>query len=93
MMDEIKEKLQNNKSKYEKKRLKKLENLEQKNLKNYAIKQEKIKIYEERKRISQKISQEKEIMLLNLKKLLLKKNNNDKINDDENNLNKILYNN
>ena len=91
--DEIKEKLQNNKSKYEKKRLQKLENLEQKNLKNYAIKQEKLKIYEERKRISQKTSQEKEIMLLNLKKLFLKKNNNDKIKDDENNLNKILYNN
>ena len=93
MMDEIKEKLQKNKTKYEKKRLQKLEDLEQKNLKNYAIRQEKLKIYEERKRISQKTSQEKELMLLHLKKIIRKQNNNDKIKDDENSINKILYNN
>ena len=93
MMDEIKEKLQNNKIQYEKKRLQKLENLEQKNLKDYAIKQEKLKIYEERKRISQKTSQEKELMLSNLKKLIRRQNNNNKIKDDENSINKILYNN
>ena len=67
--------------------------MEQKNLKDYAIKQEKLKIYEERKRISQKTSQEKELMLFNLKKLIRRQNNNNKIKDDENSINKILYNN
>jgi hypothetical protein len=91
-MDEIKEKLQNNKFKFEKKRLKKIESLEQKNLKDYAIKQERLKIYEERKKISLKSSEEKELMLLHLKKIIQRQNNNDKIKDDEKSINRILYN-
>ena len=91
-MDEIKEKLQNNKIKFEKKRLKKIESLEQKNLKDYAIKQERLKIYEERKKISLKSSEEKELMLLHLKKIIRRQNNNDKIKDDEKSINRILYN-
>ena len=91
-MDEIKEKLQNNKFKFEKKRLKKIESLEQKNLKDYAIKQERLKIYEERKKISLKSSEEKELMLLHLKKIIRRQNNNDKIKDDEKSINRILYN-
>ena len=91
-MDEIKEKLQNNKFKFEKKRLKKIESLEQKNLKDYAIKQERLKIYEERKKISLKSSEEKELMLLHLKKIIRRQNNNDKIKDYEKSINRILYN-
>ena len=91
-MDEIKEKLQNNKFKFEKKRLKKIESLEQKNLKDYAIKQERLKIYEERKKISLKSSEEKELLLLHLKKIIRRQNNNDKIKDDEKSINRILYN-
>ena len=91
-MDEIKENLQINKIKFEKKRLKKIESLEQKNLKDYAIKQERLKIYEERKKISLKSSEEKELMLLHLKKIIRRQNNNDKIKDDEKSINRILYN-
>ena len=92
-MDEIKDKLFNNKIRLEKKRLQKLENLEQKNLKNYAIKQEKLKIYEERRKINQKTSEEKEAVKLKLQKIIKRQNNNDKIEDDEKFISKILYNN
>ena len=92
-MDEIKDKLFNNKIRLEKKRLQKLENLEQKNLKNYAIKQEKLKIYEERRKINQKTSEEKEAVKLKLQKIIKRQNNNDKIKDDEKFISKILYNN
>ena len=91
-MDEIKEKLQNNKFKFEKKRLKKIESLEQKNLKDYAIKQERLKIYEERKKISLKSSEEKELMLLHLKKIIRRQNNNDKIKDDEKSIKLLFFN-
>ena len=92
-MEEIKQKLLNTKIRLEKKRLKKLENIEQNNLKNYAIKQEKLKLYEERKKINQLTKEEKEAVKLKLQKIIKKQNNNDKIKDDEKFINKILYNN
>ena len=92
-MDNIKEKLLNTKIKLEKKRLQKLENLEQKSLKNYAIKQERLKLYEERRILNQKTSEEKEAVKLKLQKIIKRQNNNNKIKDDEKFINKILYNN
>ena len=92
-MDEIKEKLENTKFKLEKKRLKKLENLEQKKLRNYAIIQEKLKLYEELKKINQKNIEEKEAAKLKLQKIIRRQNNNDKIQDDDKFINSILYNN
>ena len=91
-MDDIKQKLLNTKIRLEKKRLKKLENLEQKDLKNYAIKKEKLKLYEERKKINQQTSEGKEAVKLKLQKLIRNQNNNDKIKNDEKFINKILYN-
>ena len=91
-MEEIKQKLLNTKIRLEKKRLKKLENIEQNNLKNYAIKQEKLKLYEERKKINQLTKEEKEAVKLKLQKIIKKQNNNDKIKDDDKFINKILYN-
>ena len=92
-MDEIKEKLENTKFKLEKTRLKKLENLEQKQLKNYAIKQEKIKLYEEMKKIIQKTTEEKNAAKLKLQKIIRRQNNSDKIQDNDKFINNILYNN
>ena len=91
-MDDIKQKLLNTNIRLEKKRLKKLENLEQKDLKNYAIKKEKLKLYEERKKINQQTSEGKEAVKLKLQKLIRNQNNNDKIKNDEKFINKILYN-
>ena len=91
-MDEIKQKLLNTKIRLENKRLKKLENLEQKDLKNYAIKKEKLKLYEERKKVNQQTSEGKEAVKLKLQKLIRRQNNNDRIKDDEKFINKLLYN-
>ena len=91
-MDEIKQKLLNTQKRYEKKRLQKLEKVEQKNLKDYAIKQEKLKLYQERKKINQLTKEEKEAVKLKLQKIIKKQNNIDKIKDDDKFINKILYN-
>ena len=91
-MDEIKEKLVNRKIDIEQKRIQKLENIELKNLKNYAIKQEKLKIFEERKRLARQNSEEKEAVKLKLQKIINRQKNYNKIKDDENFINKIIYN-
>ena len=90
-MDEIKEKLVNRKIDIEQKRIQKLENIELKNLKNYAIKQEKLKIFEERKRLARQNSEEKEAVKLKLQKIINRQKNYNKIKDDENFINKIIY--
>ena len=92
-MDDIKQKILNTKIRNEQKRLKKLENLEQKSLNNYAIKQEKLKLYEERKKVNKQTSEEKEAAKLKLQKIIKRQNKNDKIKEDEKFINKILYNN
>ena len=91
-MDEIKEKLVNRKIDIEQKRIQKLENIELKNLKNYAIKQEKLKIFEERKRLARQNSEEKEAVKLKLQKIINRQKNYNKIKDDENFINKLIYN-
>ena len=78
-MDEIKEKLVNRKIDIEQKRIQKLENIELKNLKNYAIKQEKLKIFEERKRLARQNSEEKEAVKLKLQKIINRQKNYNKI--------------
>lgn len=90
-MDDIKEKILKANKRNEQKRMKKLENIEQKSLKDYAIKQEKLKIYEERKRMNQKTSEEKDAMKIKLQKIIRRNNNIEKIQDDKNFINKILY--
>ena len=48
-----------------------MEDIEKKNLKNYAIKQEKLKMFEERRKINKQNKEEREV--LKLKKKLLRK--------------------
>ena len=94
--EEVREKIKEKQKKYEKLRKKKLENLEQKDLKDFAVMQEKIRMYEERKKMNQLNAEEREIMKNKLKEMInSKKINNNNINNleiDENLINNIIYN-
>ena len=90
--DEMRENIKNKQKKLEFERKKKLENLEKKDLKNFAIRQEKIKLYEERKKMNQKIYEEREAMKAKLKELLKNKENLNKIEENEDFLNDLLNN-
>jgi hypothetical protein len=89
--DEMREKIKDNQKRLENERIKKLEDLEKKDLKDFAIRQEKIKMYEERKKINQQNYEEKEMMKAKLKEVL--KNKKKHINNiEDNSLINILMN-
>ena len=94
--EEVREKIIETQKKDEKLRKKKLENLEQKDLKDFAIMQEKLKMYEERKKMNQINAEERETMKNKLKEMInSKKINNKNINNielAENFINNIKYN-
>ena len=90
--DEIRENVKNKQKKLEKERKKKLESLEKKDLKNFAIRQEKIKIYEEKKKMNQLNYEEREAMKAKLKEILKNKKNLDKIEENEDFLHDLLNN-
>jgi hypothetical protein len=90
--DEMRENIKDKQKKYEKERKKKLDNLEKKDLKNFAIRQEKIKIYEEKKKMNQQNYEEREAMKAKLKEILKNKKNLDKIEENEDFLNGLLNN-
>ena len=88
--EEVRNNVKKNQTKLEEKRNLKLKSLEKKDLKDFAIKQEKIKMYEERKKINQQNYENRE-MLKNKLKDMLKENNIDIIESDENALKNLLY--
>ena len=90
--DEIRENVKNKQKKLEKERKKKLESLEKKDLKNFAIRQEKIKIYEEKKKMNQLNYEEREAMKAKLKEILKNKKNLDKIEENGDFLHDLLNN-
>ena len=90
--DEIRENVKNKQKKLEKERKRKLESLEKKDLKNFAIRQEKIKIYEEKKKMNQLNYEEREAMKAKLKEILKNKKNLDKIEENEDFLHDLLNN-
>jgi hypothetical protein len=90
--EEVREKIKDKQKKYENERKKKIENLEKKDLKDFAINQEKIKLYEERKKINQMNNEEREAMKVKIKEILNKKENLNKVEDNEKLINNILYN-
>ena len=61
--------MKKNEKNLENKRNIKLKDLEKKDLKDFAIKQEKIKMYEERKKINQQSYEEREAMKAKLKEI------------------------
>ena len=60
--EEVRNNVKKNQNRLEKERNLKLQNLEKKDLKDFAIKQEKLKMYEERKKINQQSYEEREAM-------------------------------
>ena len=89
--EEVINKVKKNQIKLEQKRNLMLKSLEKKDLKDFAIKQEKIKIFEERKKINQINQENREILKNKLKNIINEKNFQD-IENDDNLLNKLLYN-
>ena len=90
--DEVREKIKDRKKKEENERKKKIESLEKKDLKNFAIKQEKFKMFEERKKMNQKNKEDKIAIKEKLKEIINEKKNLGNIGDDENFINNIKYN-
>ena len=91
--EEVRNNVKKNQKILEKQRNLKLKNLEKKDLKDFAIKQEKIKMYEERKKINQQSYEEREAIKAKLKEILKDKKNIDINEKDDDIINQILYNN
>ena len=90
--DEIREKIKDKKKRDENERQKKIENLEKKELKNFAIRQEKLKMNEERRKINQISNEEKQILRAKIKEILNEKKNLDNIGEEQNLINNLMYN-
>ena len=91
--EEVRNNVKKNQKKLEKERNLKLQDLEKKDLKDFAIKQEKIKMYEERKKMNQQSYEEREAMRAKLKEILKEQNKNKDFDEkDENIINKVLNN-
>ena len=89
--DDIREKIKVKQAKDEKDRKKKMENLEKKDLKDFAIKYEKIRMQEEKKKMNQINYEEREVMKLKLKEILNNQKYLDKV-DEEKIINKVINN-
>ena len=89
--EEVRNNVRKNQTKLEQKRNLMLKSLEKKDLKDFAIKQEKIKMFEERKKINQMNKENREILKNKLKNMINEKNFQN-IENDENLLNKLLHN-
>ena len=90
--EEVRNNVKKNQKKLEKERNLKLQTLEKKDLKDFAIKQEKIKMYEERKKMNQQSYEEREAMRLKLKEILKDNKSIEDIEKDESIINKLLNN-
>ena len=89
--EEVRNNVKKNQTILEEKRNLKLKSLEKKDLKDFAIKQEKIKLYEERKKMNQLNYENRELLKNKLKSMMNEKNIQNLENDD-NIINKLLYN-
>ena len=74
-LERVKENLIKNEKKREEERQKLLNDIEKRNLKDYAIKQEKIKMIEERKKMSKQNQVEKEALRLKIQEIIDNENN------------------
>ena len=73
--DEVRNNAKIEEKKKEEKRQKLMEDIEKKNLKTFAIKQEKQKMYEERQRLNKLNQEERNALKLKLQEVLNKENN------------------
>ena len=74
-LERVKENIKKNEKEKEKKRQILLDEIERKNLKDFAIKQEKIKMIEERKNIAKQNQAEKEALKLRIQEIIDNENN------------------
>ena len=89
--EEMKDKVKINNKKLEKERQKKIELYEDKDLKNFAIRQEKIKLNEKKRIMSQLDKDERDILKNKIKKIIRSKRNLEEIEKDENFIDSVLY--
>ena len=91
-LEGIKNKVKKNEKKLEKERQKKIEYYEDKDLKDFAIKQEKIKLNEINKIMNQLDKKGRDEMKNNLRKIIRSKKNLNQIEKDENFIDNLLNN-
>jgi hypothetical protein len=90
--EEVRNKVKKNQKKLENQRHLKLQDLEKKDLKDFAIKQEKIKMYEERKKINQLNQEEREALKAKLKEILQETKTKENNENDDTIINKLMNN-
>ena len=87
--EEVRNNVKKNQKKLEKERNLKIQNIEKRDLRDFAIKQEKIKMYEERKKMNQQSYEERKAIREKIKELFKEKKD---IENDEAIINKVLNN-
>ena len=89
-LNEVKENIKNNEKKKETKRLKLLETIEKKNLKDFAIKQEKLKMYEQRKKMNKLNKEEREALKIKIQEIIKNEDNIDENEKNEDIINNLI---
>ena len=88
--EEVRNKVKNNQINLEKQRNLKLQDLEKKDLKDFAIKQEKIKLHEERRKLNQRNNEERQALRAKLKGILKEKKDFENEENEEKIINQLL---
>lgn len=88
--EEVRNKVRDKQKKMEEKRNLKLQDLEKKDLKTFAIKQEKIKMFEERKKINQQNYENRKAMKEKLQEILKEQQNMENEQNEENIINRLI---
>ena len=88
--NEVRENIKNNEKINETKRRKLIEEIEKKDLKDYAIKQEKKKLFEERMRMNKLNKEERDALKLRIQAIINHENNSDEDPQNQEILNKLL---
>ena len=89
--NEVRENIKNNEKINETKRRKLIDEIEKKDLKNYAIKQEKKKIFEERMKMNKLNKEERDALKLRIQAIINHEKNSDEEQENQTILNKLLY--
>ena len=89
-LDKVRENIKNNEKLQENKRQKLIEDIEKKDLRDYAIKQEKLRMIEERRKINKQNKEQREALILKMQTLMKKEKNISEGEKNEELLNRLL---
>ena len=89
-LNEVKENIKKNEKLNEEKRQKLLDDIEKKNLKDYAIKQEKNKMLEQKRKMNKLNQKERQELKLKIEQIIQNENNIDECKNSEEIINKLL---